>query len=333
MAFNQHTTPTALDQLIHRAKNEYSVHTFSRSFDTNPTKVTTVTKLFRSTKHPSAIRNSLVTQFLFVLAGKIFPLTRPCITSDDGNAMYIGSMSDELGECITISVPAEGFTRWFTSIVPAKDANDFGLPSYLEPPDTMEGKPSAPGASDGEAGSLDWLNLGPDAAALDLRILALLMVLPVPWGVPLPTDTWEVGVPNPEMTAIFPFVEVWRKAQHYIIDNNDGWLVTVDGPLFDQSKLEHGQTLSVGVQPRGGFDASDAAPHVLALHARQSCHQRSHHRRVHSQRTYDGGAVAGADHGLHWIERIANHPVWHGGNFRRQFRALRQRDGKHHALA
>ena len=129
MAFNQHTTPTALDQLIRRAKNESSVHTFSRSFDSDPSKVTTVTKLFRSSEHPSvrmgALANpELATQFLFVLAGKIFPLTRPCITSEDGNAMYISSMLDELGECIPILVPAEGFTGWFTSIVPAKDAND-----------------------------------------------------------------------------------------------------------------------------------------------------------------------------------------------------------------
>jgi hypothetical protein len=265
MAFNQLSVPTALDQLIRRAKTESSVHTFSRSFDSDPSKVTTVTKLFRSSEHPSvrmgALANpELVTQFLFVLAGQIFPLTRPCITSDEGNAMYIGSMSDELGECIPIAVPAEGFTGWFTAIVPAKDADDFGLPTYLEPPDTIEGKPSAPGANDGEAGSYDRLNLGPDAAALDPMITALPMVLPVPGGVPLPTDTWDVGVPNPEMTAIFPFVEVWRKAQHYIITNNDGWSVTVDGPMFDQSKFTHGQIPSVRVEERGALTLKMLAP-------------------------------------------------------------------------
>ena len=267
MAFNQNTTPSALDQLIRRAKNESSVHTFSRSFDTDPTKVTSVTKLFRSTKQLNvrmgALSNpELVTQFLFVLDKKIFPLTRPCITSEEGDAVYVGSMSDELGECIPIQVSAEGFAGWFTSIVPQKDADDYNLPYYLDPPDTIEGRPSTPGAYDGEAGSFDCLNLGPNAAALDPTITVLPMVLPVPGGVPLPTDTWEVNVPNPEMMAIFPFVEVWRKAHHYIIDNNEGWSVTVDGPLFDQSKIVQNQTpANVGVvQPRGALTLKMLAP-------------------------------------------------------------------------
>jgi hypothetical protein len=170
---------------------------------------------------------------VFVHVGKIFPITRPFITNDEGNAMYIGSMSDELGECIPIAVPAEGFTGWFTSIVPVKDVNDFDLPHFLEPPDIIEGKPSAPGANDGEAGSFERLNVGLDAATLNPTITALPMVLPVPGGVPLPTDTWEVGVPQPEMAAVYPFFEVWRKAQQYIIGNNDGYSVTVEGPLFD----------------------------------------------------------------------------------------------------
>jgi hypothetical protein len=71
--------------------------------------------------------------------------------------------------------------------------------------------------------------------------------------VPIPNDTWEVGTPNPEITAIYPFAEVWRRAQHYILANNEGSSVTIDGPLFDQSKLAHGQEPSVVIEPRGAL--------------------------------------------------------------------------------
>ena len=52
MAFNQFTTPTALDQLIRQAKLESPVKTISRSFENDPAKVVTVTKLLRKTEHP-----------------------------------------------------------------------------------------------------------------------------------------------------------------------------------------------------------------------------------------------------------------------------------------
>ena len=252
MASSTNITPNALKHLILRAITESPTTAFSHSFPPDPAKVAAVTNLLRRSEHPlvrlQALADpSLATQFLFVLAGQIFPLTRPCIATTAGNtAVYIGNMSDELGECIPIEVPAQGFTGWFTSIIPGADATAYDLPTFLEPPDTISGK-------DGTAGSIERLNWGPDADTADLMITAVPMVLPVPAGVHLPTDTWEVGVSMPEVTQVYPFIEIWRRAHHYIIQNNEGFSVTVDGPLFDQTDITHGQTPSITIEPRGAL--------------------------------------------------------------------------------
>ena len=169
MTFNQNNTPSALDQLMRRGKYDSLVTTLSRSFNNDPVKVTTVTNLFRSTEHPdvrlgSLFNPELVTQFLFVTAGQVFPLTRPCVATNTAqNAVYIGNMSDELGMCVPIQVSADDFTGWFTSVISDEDATDFSLPRFQEPPDTLAGKPTEPGAGDGEAESMARLNFGPDA--------------------------------------------------------------------------------------------------------------------------------------------------------------------------
>ena len=137
MAFNQHTTPTAMEQLILRAKNESPIKTFSRSFSADPAKVATVTGLFRANELPavrmgSLLNPELVTQFLFVMAGQIFPITHPCVVNEPGQgAVYVGNMSDELDECIPIAVPAAGFSGWFTSLLPRDIVDSYHLPTFF----------------------------------------------------------------------------------------------------------------------------------------------------------------------------------------------------------
>jgi hypothetical protein len=69
-----------------------------------------------------------------------------------------------------------------------------------------------------------------------------------------------VWTPNPEITAVYPFAEVWRRAHHYIIAHNKRWSVTFNGPLFDQTKLAHDQTPGISIEPRGALTMSMIKP-------------------------------------------------------------------------
>ena len=258
MAANTNISPTALDLLIKAAKNDNSVTTFSRSFAADPTKVTTVTKLFRRTEHPNVRGYTLCSnpdlcmQFLLVMAGWIYPFTRPCVATNAGqDTIYVGNLSDLLVDCHPAEMQGSGFNGWFTSLVPKADVDTFHLPYFTEPPDTLDGPPSAAGLADGDAGSVARLNYGPDAAEKELMIAALPIVIPLPAGVPFPTDPWEATVPNPEATQHYAFVEVWRQAQAYILNNNAGMSVTMGGPLFDLTGIAEGQVPNCTIEPRG----------------------------------------------------------------------------------
>ena len=256
MVFLQNTTPSALDQLIRRAKIDSNVRTFSRSFDPDMDKVDRITELFHNGTHPEirmgALTNpDLVTQFLFVYEGKIFPFTRPCVaTTSMQVTVYIGNMSDDLSGCIPIMVMASAFRGWFTSLVPNDDALKFGLPKIADVPDAINGPPTAPGAGDGEPFSMARLNFGPDAIEKNPTITALPIFLPLPAGVPFPEGDWPVGIKNEDFAEAYPFGEVWRMAHWYNFIYNEGFSVTVGGPLFNIEEF-HDHISEVTVEPRG----------------------------------------------------------------------------------
>ena len=86
------------------------------------------------------------------------------------------------------------------------------------------------------------------------------VIIPLPAGVPLPNDTWEIGVPNPELAAVFPFAEVWRKAHNYNIINNGGLSVTEGGLLFDVTGIGPGQHQNIKIQKQGEVKIKTLSP-------------------------------------------------------------------------
>jgi len=242
----------AKDQLIIRAKQAPDVSTtFSRSYPIDPAKVAWVTKLLRSETHPDVRDGNIanpayVTQFLVVTGDKVYPFTQPFVATNAANIpMFVGSLSDTIGTLAPTTIPGVRLRGWFTTLVPLAAAQEYDL-KFIDgaPPDTIEGPPTAAGLNDGAAPSLARLNYGADADTEEPRIAALPVALPIPVGVPIPATPWSVHDENPELFAVFPFAEVWRKGMSYHIQQNDGWAVTAprvmgEGLFDDQALAPH----------------------------------------------------------------------------------------------
>ena len=169
----------AKQQIILRAKQAPGLsQTFSRTYALDPDKVTKVTKLLGSETHPDVRMGnladpSLVTQYLFASKGTIYPFTRSLVATDATNvAMYVGSMSDDLGTNIPVSIIGERFRAWFTTIMTTEDIHQYKLLHIAAAlSETIQGPASSDDIDDGAAPSLARLNFGPNADT-DNRLIA-----------------------------------------------------------------------------------------------------------------------------------------------------------------
>ena len=110
----------------------------------NPDKVAKVTKLLGEETHPDVRMGnladpSLVTQYLFAFKGTIYPFIRSLIATDATNmAIYVGSMSDDLGTNIPVSIIGECFRVWVTTIMTTEVVHQYKqLHIAAAPPETI----------------------------------------------------------------------------------------------------------------------------------------------------------------------------------------------------
>ena len=118
---------------------------FSRTYALNPDKVAKVTKLLGDETHPDVRMGnladpSLVTQYLVASKGTVYPFTRSLIATDATNvAIYVSSMSDDLGTNIAVSIIGEHFRAWFMTIMTTEDVRQYKLLHIAAaPPETIQ---------------------------------------------------------------------------------------------------------------------------------------------------------------------------------------------------
>ena len=170
-------------------------------------------------------------------------------TDEAGHSLFIGSMSNELGTSVPISIDSSYFKGFFSSLIPTGDVAAFFLPMALEEPDTIPGPiPPDGGEDDREAPGLARLDFGeitnPDQMP---RIALLPVIFPIPVGIPFPDQEWDIGMEKPDITEACPLFEVWRKAQYYSVTHNFGGSITETGPLFDLGAIDQTQFLEYEV--------------------------------------------------------------------------------------
>ena len=160
-----------------------------------------------------------------------------------GCSLFIGSMSDELGTSVPISINSSYFKGSFSSLVPTGDVAAFFLPMALEELDTIPGPIPPDGGKDNrEAPGLAHLDFGEITNPDQMPCIALLPVIfPIPVGIPFLDQEWDIGVEKPDITEACPLFKVWCKAQYYSVTHNFGGSITKTGPLFDLGAINQTQ--------------------------------------------------------------------------------------------
>lgn len=232
--------PPVLDGLLAQQNPAFGPpYFFSRSFAANPAKVHYVTALYREDTLANVRRLALanydnVYQFLFVFERKVYVFTHPSVgTNSTNRPIMLGSLSDSVWTNIPASIRLQSYEGFTTSLIPAAAVDMYHLPRGALLPDTIQGATTPAGVN--EPGSFARLDFGLDAPTILPTFAAVPVMLAVPLGVHLPAGPWSLEVPQPELEAIYPFYEVWRAAHMYNAKNNEGFSVTMGGPLFDHA--------------------------------------------------------------------------------------------------
>ena len=129
-----------------------------------------------------------VDQFLVAYAGKICVITKPApTTSDAGDLMWTGSLSDKIGEAVPMTGLGSRFRGHFTSLVPKAIVDKYDLPHTDQAPDTIDGPVEADGAE--AQASMARLQFGVTDTPEQRPVIAALPVfLPIPKGYTVPEN-------------------------------------------------------------------------------------------------------------------------------------------------
>ena len=169
-------------------------------------------------------------------------LTRPeYVTNSSNDRLVVGSFADTIGQVYPVSVSADAFTSFFTTLVRKDDAGALGLAQHPTAPDTIKGRPLPPTADGGSptevpASSNRLQFTTSDEDDLQPVIAALPCFLPLPSGCTFPEGT-PLDSPLDKFRSDFRLFEVWLQGAHYLVARNDGHSVTAGGPLFDPAGL------------------------------------------------------------------------------------------------
>lgn len=269
MANAQNNIPNPLDRMVQRARAESGLTQLSHSFQYDEANRDRVATAIRDST-PRLIRtatihnHSHVVQFLCVQGVYIDVFSIPMIALDDNQkTIYLGNLSDELGTITPVSMSREDFLGTVTSLMPRAEAEAAGFAISDQAPDTIMGIDSDdPGIV--VAPSMERLNFGPDAADIDPVIITAPKCIAVPTGVALPVGTqWAlVDELPPEIKALYPVAEAWRKTMLYAVVNNQAKSVTEGGTLFDLD--------DVNVDNISGSVAVEIEPALTMLDPRSS---------------------------------------------------------------
>jgi hypothetical protein len=255
--------PSALEQLITRAKTSKSTATFSRSWKFDPALMEKVQGTI--TTNPAlpasyTITNNpdMVTQFAIALEDTIELFTRPTYAEDStGMPVYIGSIGDSVGQVFPAAIDSLTFSSEFSTLLPKGLADSLRVTKLQQPPDLVPG-PTTVTTEDGTEvqtpPSLERLHFGNGENEDETPVFALLPVcLPIPNGVLFPTEGLRIGEINAELEASYPAFALWHKGVSYAINHNEAKSVTEGGPLFHTMSIEKeafaNHTISPNIRP------------------------------------------------------------------------------------
>ena len=246
---------SVIQQMTTRAKAKSPVKTFSQACQHDPEKLCAVNDSVRRTFSPMARLSFLaspkyVTQFLFVWNDKAMVGTKFMPATDSNNsAICIGSASDTVDGHLPIRAEERHFVAWFTSLVKKADAEACNLIRANEAPDEIPGPPPD-GEGEPVPPGMTRLNFGAAASEADHPVLAALpLFLPLPVGVALPAMPIPLLQGTIALEQQFPLFEIWCKAICCIGEHNDGYPVSVKGPLFDPNSISKEPFVGVHVAP------------------------------------------------------------------------------------
>ena len=243
-------------EAIRRAK-DLGPKLFSECYEPDPTNATAVASTVRSTTDPddryAALADpSIASQLAVLWDDKMYTITRPFpATTAGNNSLILGSLTDEVGIPVPVSIPANRFYSWFTSLVPAGTVEQFGLHVATEMPDTLQGLAvtNAEGVLVTEPPSMARLQFGAiEDASQEPRIAALPLCLPLAKGMPAPQGQ-PLASEDLGWKQTHPLLDAWRCGLLYLKQNNQGSSVTEAGNLFDLVAIG-----GIGTQPFANLD-------------------------------------------------------------------------------
>jgi hypothetical protein len=236
------TSSSYLASLARRGRRESGISNYSESSPFADQNRAVIMSTLRSDMDPD-VRQALLAdprnaiQAMTYWHGTLCILTRPTLAVDpiSGEAVIVGSMTDEIGVTIPVSIPVARYHAWGTSLIPRADVEAFGLPVALEAPDSLEG-PALAAEDEVEREAPSMARLHCDDMQ-DPRIAGFPIFLHLPQGITFPGGTLATVEGTGAIDERFPVFETWRKAHRYVADHNAGFSLTCGGTIFDPTDI------------------------------------------------------------------------------------------------
>jgi len=211
----------------------------STSFDFDSDANDLLANTFRRQVNPTLRDNILfdsdnVIQFLCVHEGKFKLFSDPCVTlGDDSAPLMIGSLSDQLGHAVPVSMTRTYFDSNFVTLAPQSTVQALNLPHSPQMPDQINGPPLMD-EEQGDDGSLARLQFEDGLSPQDLPVItAFPVTCPLPRGVHVPMDTPVAGL---DITTIqSPHTRAGIQGVRYLFRMNRGASLNKADGLFNSA--------------------------------------------------------------------------------------------------
>jgi len=239
MMFPSRNIPFARD--VSSRGRSHPAQLISTSFEFDSDANDLLANTFRRQINPTLRDNILfdsanVIQFLCVHEGKFKLFSDPCVTlGEDSSPLMIGSLSDQLGHAVPVSMARDYFDSNFVTLVPQSTVQALSLPHSPQMPDQINGPPLIDD-EEGEDGSFARLQFEDGLTPQDVPIIAALPVTcPLPRGVHVPMDTPVAAL---DITSIpSSHTRAWVQGVRYLVRMNRGVSLNKADGLFNSARV------------------------------------------------------------------------------------------------
>jgi hypothetical protein len=263
------THATYEDQLIELGRAS-GVTTISGAEQGSPSDVDEVNKLFhRATPllHRTIVMLSGAnsTQFATLWDDKVMIFSHPIVAQEDtGQAVVLGNVTDQLNGPSPAKVTQGRFSSLMTTLMLKSVVDQFYLSVGPTSPDDIT-------SPNGNENGWDRLHVTGVENNNPYQFVAIPLFLARPRGITFPSGQPITG-PPPVLAGLFPFFEHWWKGLQYLVTHNEGFSVTVGGPLFNIQNIDHGPFVNLVIHPSIDTDSPQAIAPVSTLHAKITTH-------------------------------------------------------------